>query len=50
MLDPSQIHVRRSLAGAGAELHIKEGMRADVIILDKEFNVKSVFVKGERIK
>lgn len=29
---------------------LKEGMRADVIILDKDFNVKHVFVKGEQIK
>lgn len=29
---------------------LKNGYRADVIVLDKEFNVKSVFVKGEQIK
>lgn len=29
---------------------LKIGYRADVIILDKEFNVKHVFVKGEQIR
>lgn len=38
---------------AGAEDsrgELKSGYRADVIILDKEFNVKHVFVKGEQIR
>ncbi len=29
---------------------LKVGYRADVILLDKDFNVKHVFVKGEQIK
>ena len=37
-------------AGATDRGELKPGYRADVIILDKEFNVKHVFVKGEQIK
>jgi len=29
---------------------LKLGYRADIIILDKEFNVKHVFLKGEQIR
>ena len=37
-------------AGATDRGELKLGNRADVIILDKEFNVKHVFVKGEQIR
>lgn len=29
---------------------LKFGYLADVIVVDKEFNVKSVFVKGKQVK
>lgn len=29
---------------------LKEGMRADIIVLDKDFNVKTVFLKGKQIR
>ncbi len=37
-------------AGAEDRGELTIGKRADVIILDKDFNVKHVFVKGEKIK
>jgi N-acetylglucosamine-6-phosphate deacetylase len=37
-------------AGVTDRGELKTGMRADIIILDKEFNVIAVFQKGERIK
>lgn len=37
-------------AGASDRGELKIGHRADIIILDKEFNVKHVFVKGEQIR
>ncbi len=37
-------------AGVTDRGELKTGMRADIIILDKQFNVVAVFQKGERIK
>ena len=37
-------------AGITDRGELKVGMRADIIVLDKEFNVIAVFQKGERIK
>lgn len=37
-------------AGATDRGELKTGMRADIIILDKQFNVTAVFQKGKRIK
>ena len=36
-------------AGLSDRGELKDGYRADVIVLDREFKVKHVFVKGERI-
>ncbi len=37
-------------AGAYDRGELKLGYRADIIILDKDFNVKDVFLKGEQVK
>lgn len=52
---PEEIAVMASVnpakaAGASDRGELKLGYRADVLVLDKEFNVKAVFLKGEKIK
>ena len=36
-------------AGCTDRGELAEGMRADVVVLDQEFNIKAVFVKGEQV-
>ncbi len=52
---PEEIAVMASVnparaAGCSNRGELKNGYRADIIVLDRDFNVKSVFVKGKQIR
>ncbi|MBE7043614.1 MAG: N-acetylglucosamine-6-phosphate deacetylase, partial [Ruminococcaceae bacterium] len=54
-VSPEQIAVMAStnpafVCGCNDRGRLETGCRADVVILDHEFNIKAVFVKGIQVK